>query len=531
MAVRMTELTHAPNGDWFARKAIPVDIREAYKAVYRVAWEEKFRRPSSLSQSQAKQEFREWDALITSRILDLRAKAKGEGRTLTHKETIGLCGEWYRWFVGKHEDNPGSPERWDDWHERFRDAYERWAGSDDPDWEPSPVVRRYVRATVSGLADIPHFLSLKGVELSQESLDRFLDALEDEFVTALATLRRRAEGDYGTDPNTAKFPKFVPAKASGFTAWTLFDAWVKEKKPANQTVDRWRGIFLDLEAKFPERDASSITEEEAKDWARKSVTEERSAQTVAQVWVNAAKTIFNWGKEMRHTQSNPFEGVKITVPKKVRIREHKSFTDEEWTKILKATTKEQPERLAEHYKAARRWVPWLCAYSGARSGEITQLRGLDIIERDGVWAIKLTPEAGTIKNGEARTIPIHDHLIAQGFIEFVRAKGDGPLFYDPTARRKQAPVDPTKPGQAQSIKTRNHLAEWVRKVGVKDPELSPNHAWRHTFKMIADRVGISERVSDAITGHAPLNEARAYGKPTVADMAAALNRFPTYVLM
>jgi integrase len=28
--------------------------------------------------------------------------------------------------------------------------------------------------------------------------------------------------------------------------------------------------------------------------------------------------------------------------------------------------------------AARRWVPWLMAYSGARCGEITQLRKEDI---------------------------------------------------------------------------------------------------------------------------------------------------------
>jgi hypothetical protein len=33
--------------------------------------------------------------------------------------------------------------------------------------------------------------------------------------------------------------------------------------------------------------------------------------------------------------------------------------------------------------AAKRWTPWLAAYSGARMGEITQLRGADIVERGG----------------------------------------------------------------------------------------------------------------------------------------------------
>jgi hypothetical protein len=35
-------------------------------------------------------------------------------------------------------------------------------------------------------------------------------------------------------------------------------------------------------------------------------------------------------------------------------------------------------------------------------------------------------------------------------------------------------------------------------------------------------------VSDAITGHAPATIGRAYGAPTVEDMAEALKKFPRY---
>ncbi len=69
---------------------------------------------------------------------------------------------------------------------------------------------------------------------------------------------------------------------------------------------------------------------------------------------------------------------------------------------------------------------------------------------------------------------------------------------------------------------------WVRELGVDDRELQPNHAWRHTFKQIADRNSISERVSDAITGHAPQTVARGYGAPSLSDMAEALRKFPRY---
>ena len=78
----------------------------------------------------------------------------------------------------------------------------------------------------------------------------------------------------------------------------------------------------------------------------------------------------------------------------------------------------------------KRWCPWLAAYSGARMGELTQLRGVDIVTTDGIHAMKISPEAGTTKTGKARTVPLHEHLIKQGFLTFVKANGKGPLFYN-----------------------------------------------------------------------------------------------------
>jgi integrase len=67
------------------------------------------------------------------------------------------------------------------------------------------------------------------------------------------------------------------------------------------------------------------------------------------------------------------------VPRKVQTREGgKAFTDEEVRTILKCKYS-KPTTPTER---TRRWVPWLCAYSGAHSGEIAQLRGRDIEARD-----------------------------------------------------------------------------------------------------------------------------------------------------
>jgi integrase len=97
-------------------------------------------------------------------------------------------------------------------------------------------------------------------------------------------------------------------------------------------------------------------------------------------------------------------------------------------------------------------------------------------------------------------VPIHEHLIEQGFLIFAKANGHGPLFYNES--KPAAASDPTNPRKARYVKAREHVAAWVRSLGVSDPELSPNHAWRHTFKAIAFRCGMPEKVIDAIVGHA-----------------------------
>jgi integrase len=160
---------------------------------------------------------------------------------------------------------------------------------------------------------------------------------------------------------------------------------------------------------------------------------------------------------------------------------------------------------------------------------MAQLRGVDVIERDGIHAVRITPDAGTVKGSVARVVPLHQHLIAQGFLKFVAQRGKGPLFFNPL-KSITVSDDPTNQKKPRAAQARQRLANWVRGLGVNDPNISPNHAWRHTWKQIADRSGISERMSDYITGHAHKTVGAGYGAPTPEDMAAALRKFPRYQL-
>src|ERR1700719_2768526 len=109
MAGRNARLNRLKNGQFFARKGIPADVREAYARLYNVTWEAQLRLPAHTSKHEAKARHGEWQAEIETRIAALRAAAAGQGQPLTKQNAIALAGRWYTWFIGQYEDEPGTP--------------------------------------------------------------------------------------------------------------------------------------------------------------------------------------------------------------------------------------------------------------------------------------------------------------------------------------------------------------------------------------------------------------------------------------
>ncbi len=330
-------------------------------------------------------------------------------------------------------------------------------------------------------------------------------------------------GANGIDPITLQ-PKslkrpFVARDTVAHGPWSLFEEWITAAKPAPSTVNRWRAVFLNLQARFR---SDLITEHNARSWTNGLVGEGRSAVTAHDVWLIGARTVYGWAAENRLIDDNPFAKVKITVPKTPVTRD-RAFTPAEAASVLNAANAIE---IKSTFAAAQRWCPWLAAYSGARIGELTQLRAEDVKQIEGIWCITLTPDAGTTKTKRFRNVPLHAHLIKLGFLEFVAGK-DGPLFYTPGGESKEQ--EATNPPRPRAVKCRERLAAWSRQL-VPDKGIAPNHAWRHTWKTVAARAGISDSLSDTITGHASLTVAGRYLHPTASDMAAALRKFPRYRL-
>jgi integrase len=97
--------------------------------------------------------------------------------------------------------------------------------------------------------------------------------------------------------------------------------------------------------------------------------------------------------EARRLPTKVAADVTVRVPKKAKLRD-RDFTPNEASMILSASLIPAGGKVAAEYVLARRWIPWLCAYTGARVNEISQLRKQDVQEHEGIWAILITLRQG-----------------------------------------------------------------------------------------------------------------------------------------
>jgi integrase len=169
----------------------------------------------------------------------------------------------------------------------------------------------------------------------------------------------------------------------------------------------------------------------------------------------------------------------------------------------------------------RRWVPFLCAYSGARLSEVCQLRREDIFQQGPVWCMKFDPEAGSLKNvNSERAIPLHPAVVESEFLKFVASVRAGPLFAGLTADRFG-----NRGGNGTKI-----IGRWVRALGLTDERLSPSHSWRHRFKTLGRRHGLMPDIVNAITGHHRKTVADTYGEFEIEALYREIAKIPVVQL-
>ncbi|WP_315825592.1 MULTISPECIES: tyrosine-type recombinase/integrase [unclassified Bradyrhizobium] len=169
-------------------------------------------------------------------------------------------------------------------------------------------------------------------------------------------------------------------------------------------------------------DARRVGPDDLVSWKADLLAKGLKAKTIRDCKLAPVRAIFQWAVDNRKLDANP--AARINIDLKARSSEkRRGYTDDEAKIILRAARTET--------EAHKRWVPWVCSYTGARISEICQLRSEDIKQIDGIWCIAFAGEAGSLKNVNAeRVVPVRSALQNEGFLKFAASVRKGPLFAD-----------------------------------------------------------------------------------------------------
>ncbi len=465
-----------------------------------------------------------------------QALRQEEPIALTHRQVVALSGEFYRAWADEggerrmaivydpetkrweRDDTPPLP---DEHTAEWEAALRRWEklGGEPDDLEPvlGPIVDRLLLAKGMGKVDGPTRAMI---------LHELWRALGD----ALDARKRNAEGDYRPDAKAERFPRWEAPGGSqgrspvavGASLAGLVEDWWTEARAAGlaiSTYESYRNTMRRFVAFLGHDDPARVVPDDVIRFKDARIEEGVKPKTVKDNDLAGLRRVFGWAVTNRRLPSNPAQGVSIKVGRQQRLRP-KGFTEAEASALLGYALGCRRTNQRQHPKtvAAKRWAPWLCAYTGARVGEILQLRKQDIRREGELWVLTITPEAGTVKTGEAREIPLHPHLVELGFAEFATEAPEGHLFLN---------VEPGTDPHGAWRTAKNRVREFAREV-VTDGRVAPNHGWRHLFKTIGIEAGIQERVLDAICGHAPQTVGAAYGDVTLKAKADAIATFPRF---
>lgn len=505
---------HPKSGMYWLRKAVPDDLRRV------IGKREEKRSLRTRDPAEAKRLHAQALADLEVRWQNLRTGSQ----TLSEREAHDLAAGVYERWLEFHRDNPGEQRFWQ------TDLFERlWAPPPPLDLkgsmsdfllselDPSSLKAKELERWCITQAD--GMLSEKGILADEGGRLKMAKALASAVQRASRVLEALSRGEaldgYGGiqhGPGSASIRQADDGKRRSVSFDDLFQGWAVEKSPAEKTQYEWRRVLNELARFLGHNDAARVSADDLIAWKTAEIEAGRRPKTIRDAKLAPVRAIFQWAVDNRRLPSNPAERIVMDVKAKA-AEAKRSFTDEEAAVILSAALREE--------SPVRRWVPWLCAYSGARVAEVSQLRAEDIVQLEGTWCAKFDPSAGPLKTrGSERAVPIHPAVIAAGFLAFVQKIGSGPLFPD---------LPPDRFGSRGGNGTKV-VGRWVRSLGLKDPRLSPSHSWRHRFKTLARRYELATDIANAITGHSRKTVADSYGEYPITALDRELRKIPAVKL-
>jgi integrase len=398
-----------------------------------------------------------------------------------------------------------------------------------------PEVVRMIEAVRTGIAaqveaDRPGILAEVRAEARRIADEKFGPGIIaegtpqwDEICRLVASTKAKAIEDHlfgrlrGTGP--VEQPVMVPAAPAANGNGEKFSvaaehylAWLgNERGNRKTTVKKYRAHIERFTEFVKDAPLGSITIEQARAFIDDVAKGGTKAQTV-NLYHHACRSVFEHARNERgvFAGENPFRFKRRKI-----VQQHKAkYTVEELTKLFTSPTFEQRQIKPKKYgtASAMPWAALIALYSGARQGEIVQLRPQDIrkVKGDGM-VIDITAKAGALKNRSSeRIIPLHPELVRLGLLKYLAAL---------PAKAERIFPDLTNNALSKAFKT------WHDSVGVRSTEdrKLDFHSFRHAFGKEIEDTGITATDRARLLGHAvPGISSSVYSAPELSRVAPLL---------
>lgn len=324
---------------------------------------------------------------------------------------------------------------------------------------------------------------------------RSLGCMTHREALRLGTMKR-AEilANVTSDTYTGPYPAVMPVN-SGVYLSQVHQHWKESKTRSNDTVNaclRAVKLFEEFSGNPPIGRLIRGDGERFSQWLEH--TDRKTTSKTARdrlIWVKSLLQFAS--QDLGLLPRNPWSGIEIDFQTTNRRRP--------WTDIELKLFFDQPLHQSYVLPKDRKggadaayWIPLLGLFTGARVGELAQLRVNDFRTDGDVPVIQITNEGeGQRVKTKAgiRTVPVHSELVRLGLLDYVEAmrkNGHSSLW-------PLLPLREGKPGGYFS----HWFGEYRRSLGLGTvPDF---HCYRHTVRTKMAEAGANEAIIDALIGH------------------------------
>lgn len=355
--------------------------------------------------------------------------------------------------------------------------------------------------------EVPFTLDLRDMGLSQDQVD--------------AHSRAQALRPENQIRQMLADAKLVPAPREPLSMRKLFEQWKAERQPALNTAaeyETYMGVFQSLCGELP---VAAYTVEHARKWKAHIVAMPDLAHSTRGKWFGSIRTLFRFADRNEYLTADPFSKITLERPKRAKESRRQEWELTDLRKLFASPVFTERKRFEAGAGEAQFWLPVLALYHGFREGELCQLDRTDLVQKSGVWCLRIRPSeeddegpAKSMKTEESiRTVPLHRRVIELGFLDYTKTLHGSKMF---------PLIEPDTRGRWSG-----HFSKWFgryrRNVGL-DQRWTDFHSLRHTWKTAARAARIAEDIHDEISGHDNASVGRTYGSVPVAELKRAVDK-------